>query len=133
MPTKQITDTNTVTTLTNSHYIPAQVVGANTDKITYSNLSTQLLSLVQTNLPLGGMIIGGLEFQSSSLPPIIKAGRYDVNGTVFSLTADYLTAMTDALGSCSQTITAYNYRWMFNVIQKDTGNKYFLQLSMEPR
>ena len=61
-----------------------------------------------------GTIIGGLRFNSTSVPPYIRAGSYDIGGTIVNLTADKALATTDLLGDKSLRANLWYYVMMNN-------------------
>lgn len=70
-----------------------------------------------------GLIIGGLQFNSNSLPPKIKSGTYEVNGKSLNLNSDAALALTDTIQQSKQTFDSY---CQYLVCVDNSGSKKYV-------
>lgn len=72
---------------------------------------------------INGLIVGGIKYQSSTLPPTVKAGFYDVNNTPVYKTADDTLALTDTIEQSRQALDSFCHYTLF---LDDSGNAYYM-------
>jgi hypothetical protein len=65
-----------------------------------------------------GLTTGGLKYNDATTPPYLKAGAYEINGTMKVLTADAAFAVTDILGD-----KALRANYWYLVMMDSSGNK----------
>ena len=68
-----------------------------------SAIQTQFSNIVYPR----GLVIGGLLFNSTTVPPYIKAGNYEVNGARVTFTSDQAIAFTSTPLQSKQTIDSF--------------------------
>lgn len=65
-----------------------------------------------------GLVTGGLKYNDATTPPYLKAGAYEINGTMKVLTADTAYAVTDILGD-----HAIRANYWYLLMMDSNGNK----------
>lgn len=73
--------------------------------------------------PPKGTISGGLIFNSTTLPPTIRSGQYEVNGVSVNLTSNASLALADVIGSSLQTLNTYS---QYLVLINSAGTKKYI-------
>ena len=81
------------------------------------------MSLNYLKYRISGNITGGLSFNSTSLPPTITAGNYEMNSALVDFNADQTLALTDTLLQSRQALESFA---QYLVCLDNTGVKKYI-------
>ena len=82
------------------------------------------IAAIETELSdMAGMIIGGIEFNTTILPPKILSGTYDISGNKVKLTSDSSLALADVFQQSKNTLDTFVH---YLVCMDSTGDKKYV-------